>query len=80
MSSLRRQCQINENILRVLFLRVDPRIIDALVAHAKGETAAPSTPPAPEQPGRGRPKRGIPDVPIDPEEFDGAEAAIADGT
>lgn len=32
---LRRQCEINENILRFLFLKVDPRIVDALVAHAR---------------------------------------------
>jgi small subunit ribosomal protein S6 len=32
---VRRQCAINDNILRVLFLKVDPRIVDALVAHAK---------------------------------------------
>ena len=32
---LRRQCQITEDILRVLFLKVDPRIVDALVAHAQ---------------------------------------------
>ncbi len=32
---LRRQCQITEDILRVLFLKVDPRIVDALVTHAK---------------------------------------------
>ena len=31
---LRRQCQITEDILRVLFLKVDPRIVDTLVAHA----------------------------------------------
>ncbi len=31
---MRRQCQITEDILRVLFLKVDPRIVDALVAHA----------------------------------------------
>ena len=31
---LRRQCQITEDILRVLFLKVEPRIVDALVAHA----------------------------------------------
>ncbi|MEX1224810.1 MAG: 30S ribosomal protein S6 [Pirellulales bacterium] len=28
----------NDNVLRHLVLRVDPRIVDALVAHAKGET------------------------------------------
>ena len=33
---LRRQCQITDDILRVLFLKVEPRIVDALVAHAVG--------------------------------------------
>jgi small subunit ribosomal protein S6 len=37
---VRRQCQITEDIVRVLFLKVDPRIVDALVAHA---AAAPVT-------------------------------------
>ena len=37
-SDLQRQCQITDDILRVLFLKVDPRIVDALVAHA---TSAP---------------------------------------
>jgi small subunit ribosomal protein S6 len=31
---LKRQCQITDDILRVLFLKVEPRIVDALVAHA----------------------------------------------
>ena len=35
LAELRRQCQITEDILRVLFLKVDPRIVDALVAHAR---------------------------------------------
>jgi small subunit ribosomal protein S6 len=34
LGDLRRQCQITDEILRVLFLKVDPRIVDALVAHA----------------------------------------------
>jgi small subunit ribosomal protein S6 len=34
LGDLRRQCQITEDILRVLFLKVDPRIVDTLVAHA----------------------------------------------
>lgn len=29
------KCQINDNILRVLFLKVDPRIVDTLVEHAR---------------------------------------------
>jgi small subunit ribosomal protein S6 len=34
LGDLRRQCQITDDILRVLFLKVDPRIVDTLVAHA----------------------------------------------
>jgi small subunit ribosomal protein S6 len=32
---LKQPCSINDNILRVLFLRVEPRIVDALVSHAR---------------------------------------------
>ena len=33
---VRRQCQLKDNIiLRVMFLKIDPRIIDTLVEHAK---------------------------------------------
>ena len=31
------QCRLNDNVLRNLTLKVDPRLADALVAHAKGE-------------------------------------------
>ena len=34
LATLRRQFQLNENIVRSLFLKVDPRIVDALVTHA----------------------------------------------
>ena len=34
--NLERKCQLSETILRVLFLKVDPRIVDTLVAHAQG--------------------------------------------
>jgi small subunit ribosomal protein S6 len=37
-----RQCRLNENILRSLTLLVEPRLVDVLVAHAKG--ARPSAP------------------------------------
>ncbi|MDZ4819147.1 MAG: 30S ribosomal protein S6 [Planctomycetota bacterium] len=33
---LNRQCQLNENIVRNLFLKVDPRVVETLVAHAQG--------------------------------------------
>ena len=35
---LRRQCRITDEILRTLFLKVEPRIVDALVAHARSAT------------------------------------------
>jgi len=37
---LQRQFQIADDILRVLFLKVDPRIVDALVAHAQTGSAS----------------------------------------
>ena len=44
LTTLKRECQINETILRVLFLKVDPRIVEAVVAHAQSAPTAP--PPA----------------------------------
>jgi small subunit ribosomal protein S6 len=35
LADVRRQCQITDSILRVLFLKVEPRIVDALVEHAR---------------------------------------------
>jgi small subunit ribosomal protein S6 len=32
---LKLPCSINDNILRVMFLKVEPRIVDALVSHAR---------------------------------------------
>jgi len=32
-----RACQLNDDVLRNLTLKVDPRLADALVAHARGE-------------------------------------------
>jgi len=37
LSDIKRQCQLNDEILRSLFLKVDPRIVDALVAHAQAD-------------------------------------------
>lgn len=34
LAEIRRKCQLSDSILRVLFLKVDPRIVDTLVAHA----------------------------------------------
>jgi len=40
LSALNRQCQLNDNILRNLILKIDPRLVDAMVAHARGAQAA----------------------------------------
>ena len=37
-----RQSELNDNVLRSLLLKVDPRIVDALVAHALGVGTKPS--------------------------------------
>jgi small subunit ribosomal protein S6 len=48
-----RACQLNENILRNLVVRVEPRLVDVLVSHALGKRATPveatpaTTPAAP---------------------------------
>jgi small subunit ribosomal protein S6 len=37
---LNRQCQLNDSIVRMLFLKIHPRLVDAVVEHAKqGPTA-----------------------------------------
>lgn len=38
LTELNRACQLNESILRQLVLKIDPRLVEAMVAHARGET------------------------------------------
>ncbi len=47
LAELTRMCQISESILRTLFLKVDPRIADALVSHALSGTIAQRRPAEP---------------------------------
>lgn len=46
-AAIERECQLSESILRVLVIKIDPRIADALVKHALGEVTKPRpvTPP-----------------------------------
>ena len=37
---IQRRCLITDDVLRTLFLKVDPRIVETLVAHAKAGTIA----------------------------------------
>ncbi len=68
LAELDRNSQLNDNILRFLFLKVDPRIVDTLVAHATGgRVASPS--------GAGGPKEaGTPTEAGDRGSGDGEEA------
>jgi small subunit ribosomal protein S6 len=38
---LNRACQLNESLLRFMFTKVDPRLVDALVAHAQEKVVVP---------------------------------------
>jgi small subunit ribosomal protein S6 len=40
LGEVRQQCRLCEGVLRLLFLRIDPRIVNALVAHAKAGPVA----------------------------------------
>jgi small subunit ribosomal protein S6 len=45
LTEFNRACQLNDNIMRHLVIRVDERLVDVLVSHALGKrTAAPETP------------------------------------
>lgn len=41
LTEFNRACQLNDNILRNLTLKVDPRLVDTLVAHASGKAVKP---------------------------------------
>lgn len=43
LADIRRKTDLNETILRALFLKVNPRIVDALVAHAMAGPTVAST-------------------------------------
>ena len=40
LDEIKRQCQLSDSILRCMILKIDARIADALVSHAKGSKAA----------------------------------------
>ena len=35
LAGLERKCRLSDSILRALFLKVDPRVVDAVIAHAQ---------------------------------------------
>jgi small subunit ribosomal protein S6 len=40
-TTIERECQLSESVMRCLVLKVDPRIVDALVSHALSATGEP---------------------------------------
>lgn len=40
LTELTRACEINDSILRQMFVKLPPSLVDPIVAHAKGETVA----------------------------------------
>jgi small subunit ribosomal protein S6 len=45
LTELTRACEINDSILRQLFVKLPPALVDPIIAHAKGEAAAPVAEP-----------------------------------
>lgn len=43
LTEFNRTCKLDENILRHLVIKVDPRLVETLVAHTLGKAAAPVT-------------------------------------
>lgn len=41
LTELNRACQLNESLIRWLFTKIDPRLVEPLVAHAKGKVTLP---------------------------------------
>ncbi len=41
LAEINRKCRLSDSILRVLFVKIDPRIVDALVEHARSGQAGP---------------------------------------
>jgi small subunit ribosomal protein S6 len=63
---LKKQCQLNDTLLRGMFLKVEPRIVDALVEHARSAPVVTLSEEAEEQPVVDKP---IVSVELDPEEL-----------
>lgn len=45
-NEVKRECQITDGIVRTLFLKIDPRIVDAVVAHAQSAVPGSESPVA----------------------------------
>ncbi len=50
LTALTRQCEINDAVLRQLFVRLPDSLVEPILAHAKGEVAVPEPAAAVEEP------------------------------
>ena len=64
LTEFNREISINETILRSLTLKVEPRLVEALVAHAKGE-GKPKTAETAEPAAAARPVPALPEIPAE---------------
>jgi small subunit ribosomal protein S6 len=46
-TELTRQCEINDSLLRQLFVKLPEKLVEPILAHARGETVQPSPEPEP---------------------------------
>ena len=53
LKELTRSCEINDSILRQLFVKLPPSLVDPIIAHARGEATSPVNEPAGEPVGAG---------------------------
>lgn len=45
LKELTRACEINDSVLRQLFVKLPPALVEPIIAHAKGETTSPEVEP-----------------------------------
>ena len=73
LTDLKRKSQLNENVLRVLFIKIDPRIVDTLVEHAQAPEGKSATERAEEK--KGEPAEKAPQAEKPPKEQEAVAAA-----
>ena len=50
LTAFERSCRLNDNVMRNLTIKIDPRLVDTLVSHAKGIATAPEEAESTEKP------------------------------
>ena len=74
LAGVERKCRLSESILRVLFVKVDPRIADTLIGHAQDDPAAAESDSAASKPDKAASKpddEAVPAAKSDGTESDG---------